>query len=126
MNERGRDGANSEWVFLNSVVAAVQCQRAATGAAKVENGANKANRQLKVRPYATMAFGSISADVQAKNKPNPVVLIWYYPRKKDHHRQATMERPHPTGGSCPREGHGHGKGKLIRILFSVYFGGFRG
>jgi hypothetical protein len=30
----------------------------------------------------------------------------------------------PTGGSCPREG--HGKGKLIRILFSVYFGGFRG
>src|SRR5271157_4370716 len=27
-------------------------------------------------------------------------------------------------GSCPREG--DGKGKLIRILFSVYFGGFRG
>ena len=30
------------------------------------NRANKANRQLKVRPYATMVFGSISADVQAK------------------------------------------------------------
>src|SRR5271157_3733245 len=44
----------------------MQCQRAATGAAKVENGANKANRQLKVKPYATMVFGSISADVQAK------------------------------------------------------------
>ena len=66
MNERGRDGVTSEWVFLNSVVAAVQCQRAATGTpAKVENGANKANRQLKVRPYATMVFGSISAHVQA-------------------------------------------------------------
>ena len=71
MNERGRDGANSEWVFLNSVVGAVQCQRAATGAAKFENGANKANRQLKVRPYATMIFGSISADVQAKTNPIP-------------------------------------------------------
>jgi hypothetical protein len=50
----------------------------------------------------------------------------YYPGKKDHHRRVTTERPHPTGGSCPREGHEHGKGKLIRILFSVYFGGFRG
>src|SRR5271166_842341 len=49
----------------------MQCQRAATGAAKVENGANKANRQLKVRPYATMVFGSISADVQAKTNPIP-------------------------------------------------------
>ena len=48
----------------------------------------------------------------------------YYPGKKDHHKRVTTERPHPTGGSCPREG--HGKGKLIRILFSVYFGGFRG
>ena len=47
-----------------------------------------------------------------------------YPGKKDHHKRVTTERPHPTGGSCPREG--HGKGKLIRILFSVYFGGFRG
>src|SRR5271157_2509238 len=51
-------------------------------------------------------------------------LIRYYPGKKDHHKRVTTERPHPTGGSCPREG--HGKGKLIRILFSVYFGGFRG
>ena len=48
----------------------------------------------------------------------------YYPGKKDHHKRVTTERPHPTGGSCPREG--HGKGELIRILFSVYFGGFRG
>jgi len=48
----------------------------------------------------------------------------YYPGKKDHHKRVTTEQPHPTGGSCPREG--HGKGKLIRILFSVYFGGFRG
>ncbi len=47
-----------------------------------------------------------------------------YPGKKDHHQRVTTERPHPTGGSCPREGHGNGK--LIRILFSVYFGGFRG
>src|SRR5271165_3281979 len=70
MNERGRDGAKSEWVFLNSVVGAVQCKRAATGAGRVENGANKANRQPKVRPYATMVFGSISADVQAKTNPS--------------------------------------------------------
>ena len=49
---------------------------------------------------------------------------FYYPGKKDHYKRVTTERPHPTGGSCPREG--HGKGKLIRILFSVYFGGFRG
>ena len=48
----------------------------------------------------------------------------YYHGKKDHHKRVTTERPHPTGGSCPREG--HGKWKLIRILFSVYFGGFRG
>ncbi len=47
----------------------------------------------------------------------------YYPGKKDHHKRVTTERPHPTGGSCPREG--HGKGTLIRILFSVYFGGYR-
>ena len=47
-----------------------------------------------------------------------------YPGKKDHHKRVITERPHPTGGSCPRQG--HGKGKLIRILFSVYFGGFRG
>ena len=86
----------------------------------------KANRQPKVKPYATMVFGSISADVQAKNKPNPVVFIWYFHGKKDHHKQATTERPHPTDRSCPREGHGHGKRKLIRILFSVDFGGFRG
>ena len=50
--------------------------------------------------------------------------VFYYNGKKDHHKRVTTERPHPTGGSCPREG--HGKGKLIRILFSVYFGGFRG
>ena len=55
----------------------------------------------------------------------------YYPGKKDHHKRVTTERPHPTGGAPtlrawarPRES--HGKGKLIRILFSVYFGGFRG
>jgi len=39
----------------------------------------------------------------------------YYPGKKDHHKRVTTE-------STER----HGKGKLIRILFSVYFGGFRG
>ena len=32
----------------------------------------------------------------------------YYPGKKDHHEWVTTERPHPTGGSCPREGHGKG------------------
>jgi hypothetical protein len=52
------------------------------------------------------------------------MIVTYYPGKKDNHKRVTTERPHPTGGSCPREG--HGKGKLIRILFSVYFGGFRG
>ncbi len=50
--------------------------------------------------------------------------ILYYHGKRDHHKRVTTERPHPTGGSCPREG--HGKGKLIRVLFSVHFGGFRG
>src|SRR5208283_2607191 len=35
----------------------------------------------------------------------------YYPGKKDHHKRVTTERPHPMGGSCPREG--HGKGMLI-------------
>src|SRR5271166_7146563 len=60
-----------EWVFLNSVVGAVRFQRAATGAGSVENGANKANRQPKLRPYATMVFGSISADVRAKTNPIP-------------------------------------------------------
>ena len=53
----------------------MQCQRAATGAAKFENGANKANRQPKVRPYATMIFGSISADVRAKTKAILCVLL---------------------------------------------------
>ena len=32
---------------------------------------HKADRQLKVRPYSTMVFGSISADVQAKTNPIP-------------------------------------------------------
>ena len=50
--------------------------------------------------------------------------IGYYHGRKDHHKRVTTERPHPTGESCPREG--HGKGKLIRLFFSVYFGGFRG
>ncbi len=54
----------------------------------------------------------------------PVDPETYYPGKKDHHKRVTTERPHPTDGGCPRQG--HGKGKLIRILFSVYFGGFRG
>ena len=48
----------------------------------------------------------------------------YYPGKKDHHKRVTTERPTLRAGVAPREG--HGKGKLIRILFSVYFGGFRG
>jgi CheY-like chemotaxis protein len=32
-----------------------------------------------------------------------VVISGYYPGKKDHHKRVTTERPHPTGGSCPRE-----------------------
>jgi len=40
---------------------------------------------------------------------------YYYPGKKDHHKRVTTENTE-----------GHGKGKLIRILFSVYFGEFRG
>ena len=39
----------------------------------------------------------------------------YYPGKKDHHKRVTTENTE-----------GRGKGKSIRILFSVYFGGFRG
>ena len=55
----------------------------------------------------------------------------YYPGKKNHHKRVTTERPHPTVQNSPtrawaRPREGHGKGKLIRILFSVYFGGFRG
>ena len=38
-----------------------------------------------------------------------------YPGKKDHHKQVITENTE-----------GHRKGKLIRILFSVHFGGFRG
>ena len=72
-------------------------------------------------------FGSIRAmnrsfDIEYWQRQGDAAI--YYPGKKDHHKRVTTERPHPTGGSCPREG--HGKGKLIRILFSVYFGGFRG
>ena len=37
------------------------------------------------------------------------------PGKKDRHKRVTTEHTER-----------HGKGKLIRILFSVYFGGFRG
>ena len=48
----------------------------------------------------------------------------FYCGKKDHHQRVTTERPHPMGGSCPREG--HGKAGLIRILFSVCVGEFRG
>ena len=44
--------------------------------------------------------------------------------KKDRQQRVTTERPHPTGGSCPREG--HGKAGLIRILFAVRVGEFRG
>ena len=39
----------------------------------------------------------------------------YYPGKKDYYKRVTTENTE-----------GHGKGKLIQILFSVYFGGFRG
>ena len=59
-----------------------------------------------------------------KQMVSPGTKVTYYPGKKDHHKRVTTEPPHPAGRSCPREG--HGKGKLIRILFSVYFGGFRG
>jgi hypothetical protein len=48
----------------------------------------------------------------------------YYPGKKDHHERVTTERPTLRAGVAPREG--YGKGKLIRILFSVHFGVFRG
>jgi len=39
----------------------------------------------------------------------------YYSGKKDHHKRVTTESTD-----------GHRKGELIRILFSVDFGGFRG
>jgi hypothetical protein len=53
------------------------------------------------------------ADAIAFNPPAPESS--YYPGKKDHHKRVTTEHTEE-----------HGKGKLIRILFSVYFGGFRG
>ena len=41
------------------------------------------------------------------------------PREERSSQRVITERPHPTGGSCPREG--HGKGKLIRdSLFRVF------
>ena len=43
------------------------------------------------------------------------VTSGYYPGKKDHHKRVTTENTE-----------GHGKGKLIRLLFAVDFGGFRG
>jgi len=66
-----------------------------------------------------------------KQMVSPGTKVTYYPGKKDHHKRVATERPHPRAGlptlrawARPREG--HGKGKLIRILVSVYFGGFRG
>ena len=82
---------------------------------------------MTISPVAGDGVGSpaLRANIQLPDSGNTVgVQGIYYPVKKDHHKRVTTERPHPTGGSCPREG--HGKGKLIRILFSVYFGGFRG
>ena len=75
-------------------------------------------------PRLGLALGLLAllaSEVKADLTVNGLGL---YDGAKDHHKRVTTERPHPTGGSCPREG--HGKGKLIRILFSVYFGGFRG
>ena len=82
---------------------------------------------MTISPVAGDGVGSpaLRANIQLPDSGNTVgVQGIYYPGKKDHHKRVTTERPHPAGGSCPREG--HGKGKLIRILFSVYFGGFRG
>ena len=45
----------------------------------------------------------------------PNIPHWYYPGKKVHHKRVTTEHTD-----------GHGKGKLIRVLFSVYLSGFRG
>ncbi len=44
-----------------------------------------------------------------------------YPRN-----DPTLRAGLPTLRAWARPREGHGKGKLIRILFSVYFGGFRG
>ena len=82
---------------------------------------------MTISPVAGDGVGSpaLRANIQLPDSGNTVGVQGIdYPGKKDHHKRVTTERPHPTGGSCPREG--HGKGKLIRILFSVYFGGFRG
>ena len=89
---------------------------------------------MTISPVAGDGVGSpaLRAYIQLADSGNTVgVQGIYYPGKKDHHKRVTTERPHPTGGAPhlrawarPREG--YGKGKLIRILFSVYFGGFRG
>src|SRR5208337_2020149 len=113
----------------------VQCSASgrtrAPGGSK--NGANKANRQPKVRPYATMVFGSISADVRAKTNPIPWSSSGITTARKiitngQPRNDPTLRAGLPTlrAWARPREGHGHGKGKLIRTLFSVDFGGFRG
>ncbi|MGZ3356993.1 MAG: hypothetical protein ACXVBO_19335, partial [Isosphaeraceae bacterium] len=57
-------------------------------------------------------FGSIrdmdrSFDIEYWQRQGDAAI--YYPGKKDHHKRVTTERPHPTGGSCPREGHGKGE-----------------
>ncbi len=100
MNERGRDGANSEWVFLNSVVGAVQCQRAATGAAKLENGANKANRQPKVRPYATMVLAQFQPTCGRKQTqsrgPHQVTLV---PLRRRRASYVPFDHPCPADDS---------------------------
>ena len=89
--------------------------------------ANFITGQLPIRTGLTtvgQAGATVGMPAQAPTLATVLKTQGYYPGKKDHHKRVTTERPHPTGGSCPREG--HGKGKLIRILFSVYFGGFRG
>jgi len=73
---------------------------------------------------AALGLGAVLTPLAFPGATDTAAFQTYYNGKKDHHKRVTTERPHPTGGSCPREG--HGRGKLIRILFSVYFGGFRG
>ena len=85
---------------------------------------NKMRSPWRARIPALGATEESQERRHAREEETPPGSAAYYPGKKDHHKRVTTERPHPTGGSWPREG--HGKGKLIRILFSVYFGGFRG
>ena len=77
----------------------MQCQRAATGTGRVEEWRKQSQSATEGKTICYNGFRLNFSRRAGENKPNPVVLIWYYHGKKDHHKRATTERPHPTGGA---------------------------